>query len=656
MTLPATSRAALAAAILILLAFPGCSSSSGSSDPAAPVRLASVPARNLGESGTTPEGEEIAETADGERPLARLSLIRKGQELYSPWHLEFDSAASCEAFKVPGASVFARFDRWADIFVPQRADVRQAVARAAGLVWIDPEGNVILPPPPPAGEVASRATPEPIVRGGLNGLKGKGVIIAIVDSGIDFRHPDFQTTDAQGRPVSRIAFYWDTTSGDHEKGLGDKAPISYPNGAPIGTVYTRAQLTEELRSSQKRIGVTDANGHGTSCAGVAAGNGSGYADRRYAGVAPEADIIGVRVGGSAGTGLENTYLLGAICGWIDQVAGKTPAVVSCSFGGHAGSHDGASVLERQLDARFASTVRSRALCIAAGNEGQNKLHAETSFKSDQEKGRLEWTVPPGSKATVLVCFSSGNREDLNWISTGTNAVDRTTMVSDVNPFTKQARMVVVSGPGSYAMDLFTGTGNGGAADAYIATIQGTKAAVFSGAGARMGKQVGVPGTTLQAITVGSYDFNDQLEMNGKIYTYGNKAAGVAPLTIGAISTYSNPGPRRTGDAFKPDLVAPGQFHTASRVLDKAKSNTEFVESSGKYRYFNGTSAATPYCAGVIALMFEKNPGLTVREVRTLLHGKASKDRQTGTTPNPLWGYGKLDLAAVKAILAAVKAP
>jgi len=655
MRLTMTTRAALTATILGLIAFPGCSSPSGSPEQASPVLLASVPAMNLAESGMIPEGE-IAEAADGERPLARLSLIRRGEERYSPWHLEFDSAASCDAFKVPGAAVFARFDRWADVFVPVRADVRMAVLRAPGLVWNDPEGNLILPPPPPVGEVASRATPEPIVRGGLGGLKGKGVIVAIVDSGIDFRHPDFQTKDTQGRPVSRIAYFWDTTSADHERGIGDKGPISYPNGAPIGTVFSREQLSEELRSSQKRIGVTDANGHGTSCAGVAAGNGSGYPDRRYAGVAPEADLIAVRVGGAAGSGLENTYLLGAICGWIDHVAGKTPAVVSCSFGGQYGSRDGAFVLERQLDARFASTVRSRALCIAAGNEARMKLHAEASFKSADQAGRIEWTVPPGSEASVLVCFSSGNRDDLSWISKGTDAVNRTTMASDVNPFTKQARMAVMTGAGSYAIDLFTASGSPGTADAYIATVQGSKPAVFTGEGARTGKQVGVPGTTLQAITVGSYDFNDQLLMNGKSYTFGNKAAGVAPLTIGALSSYSNPGPRRTGDAIKPDLVAPGQFHTASRVLGKAKSTSEFVETSEKYRYFNGTSAATPYCAGVIALMLEKNPTLTVGEIRTLLHTKASRDRQTGTTPNAAWGYGKLDVAAVRAILAAVRKP
>ena len=71
------------------------------------------------------------------------------------------------------------------------------------------------------------------------------------------------------------------------------------------------------------------------------------------------------------------------------MAGKTPAVISCSFGGQYGAHNGSQLDERQLSARFAPTVRGRAICIAAGNEGGYTFHGETSFKSKTAPGLID---------------------------------------------------------------------------------------------------------------------------------------------------------------------------------------------------------------------------------------------------------------------------
>ena len=132
-------------------------------------------------------------------------------------------------------------------------------------------------------------------------MTGRGVAIAIVDSGIDFRNPDFITYDAEGRPTSRLLYLWDTTSdGFDSSGLGSKAPLSYPNGSSIGTLYTREQLTAELRSTVKRIPATDLNGHGTACAGVACADGNFGAS----GVAPKARLIPIRLASGLGSQAE----------------------------------------------------------------------------------------------------------------------------------------------------------------------------------------------------------------------------------------------------------------------------------------------------------------------------------------------------------------
>lgn len=619
----------------------GCAGGPPADDPAAEPRI---------QEAFELEAETAAPGDDAPAP-PRLSLVKAGPTSYTPWHLEFSTAEACAAFKVEGAHVFARHDRWADAFVPANFLAQNAMWRAPGLVWADTMGAVIVPPPAPAEPVASRALTETIVRGGLQGLKGKGVTIAIVDSGLDFRHPDFIAPDGS----SRVKAFWDTTSLDHLKGLGKPGPVTYPNGVGIGTVYTREQLTAELRAPVKKLPPGDVNGHGTSCGSIAAGNGAAYPDRRYAGVAPEADLVVARIGGSDGRGLENAYLLGAICAWIDEVAGKSPAVVSCSFGGQYAGRDGTFVQERQLDSRFGPAVKGRSLVIAAGNEAQQTLHAETRIEGESAPGSISWKVPEGSRASLIFHVGLANRFDVGWKSAGkTEAVVKAT---DFHPLSKQVRLQVVAGPGEYTLQLWSRAGKAAAVDAYISSLGGILPPAFVGPSAKPGKQIACPGTTLNAVTVGSYDFNAQVDIGGKTLTLGRKQGTVfVPLPIGFLSAYSNHGPRRTGDSVKPDLVAPGQWHTAARILGKAKGPNEFLETSGKYTYFNGTSAATPYVSGVIALMYEKNPGLTVAEVRSLLHGKMTPDAQTGSVPNAAWGHGKMDLKAVQAVLAAVKKP
>jgi subtilisin family serine protease len=129
-----------------------------------------------------------------------------------------------------------------------------------------------------------------------------------------------------------------------------------------------------------------------------------------------------------------------------------------------------------------------------------------------------------------------------------------------------------------------------------------------------------------------------------------------PLRIGDIACYSSPGFSRSGEV-KPDLAAPADYFTAS--LAKTASGEKvgehgFVDTSGNYVSFNGTSAATPYVAGVIALLFQKNPRLDLGTLRALLATHVTRDGFTGDTPNPRWGHGKLDLPAVDRLIDAVR--
>jgi subtilisin family serine protease len=151
-----------------------------------------------------------------------------------------------------------------------------------------------------------------------------------------------------------------------------------------------------------------------------------------------------------------------------------------------------------------------------------------------------------------------------------------------------------------------------------------------------------PASMINALTVGSYDFNAIDDRFGKSVTV--QGIDGRPLRLGDISSYSSPGYNRRGEV-KPTVSAPGQWHVApgSRVRDT------------EYKLFNGTSAACPYTAGVVALLLQKRPEITFGEIKTLFQAHATRDVEpVGRTPNPYWGYGKLDLPAIRRVLNAVR--
>ena len=594
---------------------------------------------------------------------ADLATARDSAGVYAVLNLEFDSEAAAKAYK-PGADsrVFCQFQKWVDVFVPASEEAIVGTLDARGLKWAE-VADTGVQPPPPSIEVGgkSKGTADGIVKGGRGGLTGKNVVIAVVDSGIDFHHPDFVSYDKNGVPTSRILAFWDTTTGGATGGvagaIGSAAPISYPNGASVGRVYSQADLTAELRGGRARIASWDSNGHGTACAGIAAGNGNA-ADGKNKGVAPDAQIIAVRVGGQ-GEGLENSYLLNAICAWVHAKAGAMPSVVSCSFGGQGGGADGQRIEERQLSARFAADVKGRALCVAAGNEGEGDVV------------RLNRTLEPqtmGDSGTQMRFFSNGGPV---WIYLDTDEIDdlqlgliegddveekdRAQLLPvSTNPFTGQSLITLLTGEGVKQLSLRNGGKKPMEADILLAN------GLF-GQSKNLATSIGSPGSTLNAITVGSYDWNDTIEQFGRPVSVSQQTLrGLTSLQIGNLSSYSSRGPLRTGEN-KPEIVAPGQFFVApysansEESFDTSRGTIYNRDSTGFYRFFNGTSAATPYVSGVVALLLQKNPSLTAGQIKGLLQSGATRDQNTGDVPNANWGNGKLDVAAVDKMIAAVPA-
>ena len=424
-------------------------------------------------------------------------------------------------------------------------------------------------------------------------------------------------------PTSRIEALWDTSLSEKEKTIGDPAPLAYPDGQPFGTVYTRDQLTADLRAATPKIGVTDAVGHGTGCAGLAAG--SGIANRNYLGVAPGATLIGVRLGKM---GADNTYLLPALVKWLDKTAGNRPLVVSCSFGGQYGPRNGHSIAEDHLAAVLPATKPGRVVVVAAGNEYTDDLHARVRAAGTDAAGKLAFTSASGGSLEWIV--PNDRLAEMRFRAPAGTVLSTSFEKDAVTGETTVTQKVKA---GAATLELFSSAGKEVTLDAYRAGGDLS----FTGPCVSKEAQVGTPGSAPNVLAIGSYDWNTDFDKKVIQYTNGPR------VEVGKISFYSNGGPLRGGADARPDFAAPGQWWA---VPQASGTKAMMLDSTGKYRIFNGTSAATPYAAGICALLLEKKPTLSADALRRILRKSATGDALTGPVPNSRWGAGKLDVPAV----------
>ena len=195
-------------------------------------------------------------------------------------------------------------------------------------------------------------------------LFGDGILVAIIDSGIDYSHPDFINEDG----TSRIAVLWDQT-----------IPGNPPEGYSIGTLYTREQINEALQipmpQRMELVQSTDLSGHGTHVAGIAAGNGRA-SNGLYRGVASSSELVVVKLGISVGDSFPRTTQLIQGINYVIQyaISVNKPIAINISFGNNYGSHTGSSLLERFIN--DSSNIWRSAIAIGTGNEGASGNHAQ----------------------------------------------------------------------------------------------------------------------------------------------------------------------------------------------------------------------------------------------------------------------------------------
>lgn len=167
------------------------------------------------------------------------------------------------------------------------------------------------------------------VQAGSNGLTGKGILVGVVDSGVDFFHPDFRNEDGS----SRILRLWDQSINGNP-----------PEGYTRGTEYTKEEIDEALvlgeTEGRRLIPSRDVSGHGTAVLGIAAGNGT-VSEGVNRGVAYESDLLVVKMGNAGENSFpRTTELMEGIDYLIRQaVRMGRPIAINISFGNNYGSHE-----------------------------------------------------------------------------------------------------------------------------------------------------------------------------------------------------------------------------------------------------------------------------------------------------------------------------
>lgn len=439
-------------------------------------------------------------------------------------------------------------------------------------------------------------------------LTGKGTLLGLIDSGIDYNIPIFKNKDGN----SKILYYWDQS-------IDGNPPIGFKEG----TLYTNEDINKAI-NGEIQIPISSTSTHGTHTAGIACS------------VANEADMIVVRVGRrQTDTFSKSTEFMRAIKFVLDRaVELQRPIAINISYGSNEGSHRGESLFEQYID-QMCSFWKNN-IVVAAGNNASKAGHKRINIKNDEnndtlvemEVGQNEkilniniwpsfvdnfnlYLVSPTGKSTQPISQDSGLIKNIIG-NTRINGV-----FYPIAPYSLSRRITIELKsdteiiPGIWTL-LFTPIklvdGN---VDIYLPTSEGITIDTRFLEPSKV-LTVTVPGTASKVITVGS--FNSRTDV---------------------VSTFSGEGDI-DGGIIKPDLLAPGE---------------EIVSylPGGSTGALTGTSMATPHVTGVCSLLMQwgivegNDLFLYSQKVKSVLIEYARRNPQY-TYPNNSKGYGFLDLS------------
>ncbi len=476
-------------------------------------------------------------------------------------------------------------------------------------------------------------------------LKGQGVILGIVDTGIDYTHPAF--IDQNGN--TRILRIWDQST--NEGNLPQ--PLNYGFlyqrignlGLNYGSEYTDDQINEALRSSdpQSIVPSTDEVGHGTFLAGVAGGSPS--LENNFVGAAPEVKFIIVKLkpakqylrrffdlSDEAHAYQENDIMAGI--NYIRTMAGvfNMPVSLLLGVGTNMGGHDGKSPIGYILE-EF-EYGNSTTTTVAAGNEGNARRHYEGIIESNNSMQEVEIMVGDNVKGFSMEIWGDAPQVfSIGIVSPTGEAVPRIParigetqnirfLFEDTTIFVEYNLVDIATGDefiflrfdapsqGVWRIQVYGNNISTGKFSCWLPTIELVQGELYF---LRPSPYTTItdPANNGSVITTTAYD-----------------------STTGAFFSDSSRGFTRKGD-IKPDIAAPGVGITGPNLR-------------GGYEARSGTSCAAAITAGACAqfltwaVTYGNQPWMSEAEVRSYLIRGARRKPEL-TYPNQEWGFGTLDI-------------
>ncbi len=465
------------------------------------------------------------------------------------------------------------------------------------------------------------------VQGALPQLYGRGVIVAVADSGIDILHPALRNADGS----TRIVRIWDQT-----KALSDEypAPFDYMRGRE----YTGEQINELIEAfeggeiNRSELPALDNSGHGTAVAGIAAGSSI------VCGVAPESDIIVVKLGIPGENDFPRTTELMMAVDYIVRTSLELnkPVAINLSIGNTYGSHDGTALLETYLEA--VSDIGRNVIVVGSGNEGSAGGHTSGMLVVNEEE-EIELAVSTFEIRLSLQIW----KYYADVFAVTIEAPDGTRVgplgeILNTSQYTVgDTKLLVYYGepaPYSSAQEIyieFIPVSDGGYINSGVWTIRLNPIRIVDGEyhmwlpensvnniNTRFLRPtpdvtLTVPGTAAKVITVGAYD-----------------------ALLGSYADFSGRGFTRVERRIKPEIMAPG----VGVVTAAAGSGTTSV---------SGTSFATPFVTGGAALLMEwgivngNDRFLYGEKVKAYLI-RGARQLSGEETPSPRTGWGALCVA------------
>jgi subtilisin family serine protease len=472
-------------------------------------------------------------------------------------------------------------------------------------------------------------------------LRGNGVLIGIIDTGIDYTNPIFRYADN----TTKVAYLWDQTI------YGE----NYQTNTYYGTEYTREQINLALQSDNpfEIVPSKDEIGHGTMLAGIAAGNEvPGYG---FFGVVPDAELVIVKLK-PAKQYLKDFWKIpaDAICyeendilfalEYLEQVAIRLnrPMSICIALGNSKGAHDSRGLLSNNLTARAENF--SFSIVVAAGNEGNARRHyfgiidpgigfVKVELNVGENEGGFTMELWGDSPGLFSIDIVSPSGEFVPGISPRLNENKEITFIFEPTRIQIDYQIVEHQSGDQLILLRFTNPTPG------IWAFN-----VFGRGDLSLGFHMWLPMEGF--ISNSTYFLNP--DPNTTILSPGNS---IIPITVTAYDPKSNSlylnasrGYSRTG-VIKPDITAPG-VAILSPTLDQG-----FAEVTG-------TSPATAHAAGIAAMILEWGivrgnlPIMNTEDVKILMIRGAKRDKSI-QYPNRDWGFGILDVYNMYNILRTV---